>query len=378
MRFLTTRFHMPEVNPHWRTLQNIAILLLRSGLRTTACVAAIQRAAGEMGFTPQEAEALLLASERASYQLPEQASEKDFELRVALLTLLEFGPLTEQGRAASLDFCRFLGLDITLPEALEQAFFAKSHKRHKEKTLYQNLRITLGRQIESGSSGQDYLDGVSGGMSISEKEIQESAAENQLIAPETADEKEATIRHMLHMRLATDPEDEEMLNHIRSLSVEWGCSEQKFTAWVSEVRKTFVADTRRRRDMERHNLDVYGVIFAAAKQLPWEPGQVAEWVLGIFQDKKVPLWPFSKKADNLALGQLAWLIWVRATRLDPACLVMVSIYLEMVKETNRFAALHQPLIDLEQTKGNNLIAILDLSLDQISEELNRFVQQIQW
>ena len=354
------------------TFQNLCVIAHLDGILHPEERNMLMEIAEGMGLPEAQTSRLLNQGSRLEFVIPPTEGERFIELRMVVLMMLTDGRMDEREYEGCKQLAELMGIEQPYLDEVVAFYQEKQQQRLQQLGIFQNLYLVAVADGYIDPQEQQLLLDVARTLGLSQRDVDqvlESEKPLDFVIPDDEEDRFFALKNLVYMMVV----DGKVAPEEYSLCVEFaeqiGLGKDEVNQIVSDY-ETLQTERKNQEDevLER-NTDVYLDLFNEFYQIEFPP---EEWLRHIQRaeqvgDSEAPE-DFNPE-EKLVFYRLMWLIYVRSYQLSDEAEMMVPLYLDLSKAKANLQDLFDFLLDHERTHGAEAIDFIQLSLEQLKQEL---------
>ena len=369
---------MSEQERNLTTFHNLCVMAHADGIIHENEIAILAELAGTLGLDTELAEEMILKGSTSSFIIPETQEEKLNELRRVVLIMLTDGEIHPKEYQKCLVLAEALEVDqIYLDKII--AFYQEKQKEHLNHiAIFQNLFLVAAADGTLTEREEDFLREVADNLGLNPEDIDHILANHQhldFIIPEDEEEQFFSLKNLVYM-MVVDGEIEESeyklcLNFAERIGMGYDDIE-KILQEYEQIRQERLANQS---EIDSYNIDVYLDIFNSLGKLNVPVTDLLERINYCRDTLDFQLSEEASPEENRIFGEFMWLLFIRANNLSREHREVIPILLDLSRQQNNLLEVREYLIELEKSNGGSLIKLPDLTDEEITHDLVRYVEK---
>lgn len=366
---------MGEKERNLATLQNICVMAFADGEINAAEKRLIQDLARSMQLTEVKLQEILDHVATLSFQIPTDQEDREHELRMAVLTVITDGEITNKEYEVLLSFARQMEFKKEYVDEVITFYTEKQLERLRNLEFFQNLYLLALADGNIDPREEAYLQEIVNSLGIYKEDLEYIYKESdhlELIIPEEESEQVHTLKNLVYMMMI----DEELHEAEYALCLKFaqhiGYGEEKISLIINEFEKMMQQQETEAAEVLKNNIDLYLDLFNKLKAQAFQASELAQCINWILKSKNFQLAFADDREKNRSFYELFWLAYFHAVKLNPEILPQLPVCLDQMIEKHSFQELQNLLLKVEEQYGFEPIPLSELSLSTLQTDLENF------
>jgi tellurite resistance protein len=329
-----------------------------------------------MGLEQEEFGKLIERISELDYYIPEDEAEREYELRMAVLTMITDGNIDPREYRSLMAFAERMEIESTYVDQVIDYYLKKQEERLINLGIYKNLYLVAAADGEISPREAALLQEAADTLGLVQEDIdrvKEAWPDLSLMIPEDEDERRYLLENLVYMMMIDGEIDEQEYEVCAVFARSIGVDETQIEAIIAayEARKQQQAGDLGEAD-KLASTDVYLDTFNALSKARVSAGEVAQIMQEIVAERDFQRVVFPIVEVEKALFDLIWLTYVRAVALNREMRIRIPLILDLAVKRDSLRELRAELIGNEHACARDAVEVDQWSLAEVRRALQAY------